>query len=295
MGAALSENILLAGGNYVPAATLTHSPLWGGSLIQSAQDSQLWTFCRISLLGTPYIQADLGQVKEIGLFGLIKTNFSIKGKYRVRVANSVAALTSAPLYDSGWVAANPTISGYGVEPWGEFEWGEADAIPVIGNFNQNHYHPFTEKTSARYVRIDFEDIGNEFYPDDPYLQFADLWVSNSYQPSMNTSYGAEIVQVDKTAYKEAPSGVRHYDTRKVRMRTVQFAFELLPKREVMHQLIGPVYMKEGVTGKVIVILEPTLPETFYYSAVYGNLKDIPPSQFSHWGRMATAMEVLEAV
>lgn len=295
MGAALSESLMLASGNYVPSATLTSSPLWGGSLLSAAQDEQLWTFCRLSLLGTPYLQADLGQVREIALFAIIKTNFSFKGRYRVRAANSVAALTGVPLYDSGWVSANPAVSGYGVEIWGEFEWGEVDAVPVLGKFNQNHYHPFTQKTSARYVRVDFEDIGNPFYPDDPYLQFAELWISNAYQPSMNTSYGAEVLPVDETAFKKAPSGVRHYDTRIVRMRTIQFAFELLPKRELMTQLLGPVFMKEGIVGKIIAILEPTQPDTFYYSAVYGNLKDIPASQYSYWVRMATAMEVQEAV
>jgi hypothetical protein len=198
----------------------------------------------------------------------------------------------APVFDSAAMAIFPPISGYGVLPWGEFSWGGSIEEYVkntpIG-YNRHSLWPYTNAVIGRYVRIDISDPTNNNQP-----TITRWWNSYGYQPSMNVSYGAKLIPIDKTESKESRSGVRHYG-RIVKRKSISMTFEILPIKELLFNIFGPIHLRTGKKGEVLCILQPLDPETWFFESCFGNLPDLDPSEHSYFNRMGTSLTIDEAI
>lgn len=294
----LNQNILLAAKDYIAqGTTLTPSLFLSGYPASYYKNARQWEFARF--VGTSaaetYTVEDLGATRAIKLFAVLKHNMGNLGLWRVRAANSVAALTAAPVYDSGWMDAQPYDSSYGVDDWGTFDWGSETGFEFTEGINRNSYHPTPDVVNARYVRYDFNDEAEIYWRTDNYLQMARVWASDGYQPSLNMQYGAEIVLDDTTDEAESRNQVRHYSPLKVKARRLVAQFNDLPKDELLRNVFGPLYMQLGKAGELIAILSPLEPHNFVYEAIYGNLTQTDSGKYTFHDRMTSTLSVKESV
>lgn len=271
------------------------SEVYGGSTVEghpllNSKSPELWTFTKFSSSdpSNTYVGYLWQEAKQFQLIGAIKHNLSPVGKWRVRIADSLAELSS-PSYDSGWVKAAVPFSGYGTLPWGEWDWGEvlSEGYSV---FNRNAWMVLPEVVSGRVVQIDFDDPlenANE------HVEFAYAWLGDGYQPSLNAQYGARVILTDKVRMTETEAGARQYGTRYVR-RGLALSFEL-PSNELQLNLFGKTMAAGGKAKPLVLLLRPLEPQSFMFEAVYGNLRDVTEAVHSSWNQMTTELAIAEAV
>jgi len=234
---------------------------------------------------------DLQKVRTVSLSALLKHNLTYAGTWRIRGYDDDPNV-AAPVFDSGIMTIFPPISGYGVLPWGEFAWGgsieEYVATTPLG-FNRHSILPYTDAMLARYIRYDISDPSNNDFP-----TIARCWTSYGYQPSLNVSYGAKIIPIDETEVSSSRSGVRHYG-RIVKRKSLNMTFELLPIKEVLFNIFGPIHLRTGKAGELLALLQPLDAETWFFESVFGNLTETEASEHTFYNRMSTALTIDEAI
>lgn len=294
----LNQNILLASGDYFAAGLCLTPELFDADFpateYKTANSFEFSRFVSTEKELT-YVEEDLGESRIVRLVALIKHNFSYLSKWRIRLAESREDLTAAPIFDSGWVNVFPPSYGDGELEWGEFDWGGLTSEDLVEGQNREAYYPMAETQYARFVRIDFDDEAGVGSRPDSWLQFARLWISNAYQPSLNVAYGAEVIPIDDTEVKKSRSGVRHYDPLVVKSRAISVTFENLPAKELMYRIFGLISMRLGVSKELVVLLQPLDPETFTFEALYGNLKEPGKASHTWWVRMSSQLLIEAAV
>lgn len=231
---------------------------------------------------------DLGAMKLIDLLALLKHNGNYTAKWRVYLNLDI----NDPLgqeYDSGWQTLIPAQSTFGALKWGQFLWGEVIPEYNLGQYNRHAYLPLPTTIGARYITVSIDAPANT----NP-LRFYRLWASVGYQPSVNIVYGADITVIDETKRTQAVSGTRRYGD-PVQRRQLNFAFELLPRTEMLYNIVGGLHLASGTYTPVIAMLEPTDPANFHLESVYGNLMELDKAAYTSWLRWDTALKVEEAV
>ncbi len=294
----LNQNILLAAKDYIKGAvSLTASLFLSNYPSTYYKNAKLWQFSRFvgTAAADTYTVEDLGGEKQIRLFAVIKHNMGNLGMWRVRAANTEANLTAAPTYDSGWMDANPHASEFGSEEWGEFDWGSETNFENTEGVNRNSYHPPTDVVVARFVRYDFDDEAEIAGREDNYLQFARLWASDAFQPSLNMQYGAEIILDDLTSESDSRNQVRHFSPLIVKVRRMVAQFNDLPKNELLRNIFGPLFMQNGKAGELIALLTPMEPHHYIYEAIYGNLTQTDAAKYTFHNRMTSTLSIKESV
>lgn len=231
---------------------------------------------------------DLGSPRSLNLIALLKHNVNYTGKWRVQLNYSISDPVGQE-YDSGYVNVIPSIPSYGAQPWGTFIWN--DAIPEfnLGKFNRHAYLPLPDLVVARYITVTFDSVGNT----SP-IKFFRLWASEGYQPSSNIIYGASIQVEDSTKMTEAVEGTRTYGT-VVQQRILAAGFDMLPRAEMIYNIVGGMYLGSGIKETMIFLMEPTDPSSFFANAVFGNLQPLDKATFNSWGVWDTTFSIKEAV
>jgi hypothetical protein len=213
-----------------------------------------------------------------------------RAKWRVRMASSQANLTAAPIYDSGVL----DMLEVGVAE-NDFEWGENGGYEESDGLKRQAFHTPTSAVTARYIRFDFDDSLDVGSRPDNYVQLARLWISNSYQPSLNVVYGAEVFVDDNTNSSESESGVEHFAPLVVKQRRLVAGFNDLPSRELMQSIFGSLFAQGGVTKELVVLLRPMDPESYIFEAIHGHLSSTDSGKHVYHGRMTTSLQVKENV
>lgn len=289
---ALTNNILIAYNDFAQAGSVysNDTPMAAGYPLSNALLTDLYNPAVFAPTAQGIITVcfDLGATRGMNLLALLKHNIQYTGKWRAYLN----ALITDPLgqeYDSGWVNAIPPQPGFGALAWGQFQWG--DSIPEynLGTYNRHAYLPLPTTVVARYVTLSF-DCPSNTAP----LQFFRFWASLGYQPSVNIMYGADITTIDVTKVVEAASGTRQYGDR-VQRRQLNFGFDMLPRSEMLYNIVGGIYLASGISVPVIAMLEPNDPANFYIEAVYGNLKQLEKAVYGSYGQWNTLVGVEEAV
>lgn len=230
---------------------------------------------------------DLGSQKVCSLIALLKHNLNYASKWRIYLNADIVNDPLGNEYDSGWMLAIPTTPSYGSLPWGQFNWG--DAIPEynLGVYNRHAYWPLPATVAFRYLTIGIDAAANP----SP-IEFFRLWASLGYQPSVNVMYGAKIIPQDETKMVKSASGVKRYGP-PVQLRTLQAGFDLLPRSEMLYNILGGIYLASGIRTPIIGLLEPADPANYYTEAVYGNLQQIDGVSYDDWLRFATTFQIEE--
>jgi hypothetical protein len=238
-----------------------------------------------------WVLFDLQKQRTISLSAILKHNLTHVGTWRIRIWDGDPAVDD-PAFDSDELSMFPPLSGYGILPWGEFSWGGSIEEYVqntpIG-YNRHSLLPYTDAVIGRYIRFDISDPTNNDYP-----TIARIWDSYGYQPTLNVSYGAKLIPIDKTESKETRSGVRNYGAI-VKRKSIYIQFELLPIKELLLNIFGPIHLRTGKKGEVLCIMQPLDPETWFFESCFGNLTDLDASEHTFFNHMGTSMTIDEAI
>lgn len=299
----LSSNILLAAKDYVKESVITANGPEEPSL-QNILTPNLWEFAEISPeLRTIGFSLYFGKVKPVDIIALIGHNFLPGTRMEISFyLGRVGALQFVETREF-YIGLKENSSGV----WGEFSWGNFFDSTVTKNFVRNSYFPFTDSVLCSYIQVSIY-VFEQSSLKSPYnytqsldytarekYRLAKLWASSIFQPSQNVNYGAEVLFLDDSSFMKAKSGTKFFETNSVRRRALNVTFEMLPKPEMMRELLGPYHMSLGKREEMLVILEPTKPETFAYSAMYGNLAEPDKASYPWWEQMSTALYVEEAL
>jgi hypothetical protein len=72
-------------------------------------------------------------------------------------------------------------------------------------------------------------------------------------------------------------------------------FDLVPRKELLYNIFGPISMSAGIASEILVLLFPNEPETWFFESCFGNIPDVEKSEYSFYGHMSTSITVEEAV
>ena len=294
----LTDNIMIASANLIDQGTIVYPYGTGaaGFPLTNLQKPETWLF---GIFSGPYksqtkVDVRLDGSQVLNLLAVLKHNCGPLSMWKVSLADSQAGLDT-PTYTSGWLPMHPPIAGTGTLDWGEFDWGGLSPLDQQGFFNKHSYHPLPDTKIASWIRYEIDDESDVFAREDSFVQLARLWASSAYQPSLNVSYGAEIKSVDKTGEMESDSLVSFFDKRVIRRREMNVTFDNLPEQEMMYHIFGPIFMKQGKKGELIVLKYPTNSETFAFETIYGSLIDTGSVSDSFWKRKSTDLNLKELV
>lgn len=310
----LNSNLLLASGDYIQGAVLQSAGSSSGGPVQNPNfmaNNNLWQKTSFpstgSLLTFTYF---LAQLSEIDVVAILRHNIpaGVEVIITFRLGNDIAGSTVST-HNFIIKQSQPSTS----LSWGAFSWGDqvddkqkatiatdsffvlpstvvANIVEIqvlVGNYFAGFCYPYYHRSTQGTAQTDNDNLA-------PYT-IGRVWASNAFQPSVNVNYGAEISFMDETASFKTKSGVKFFETNTVRRRTANVTFELLPKNEMMSALLGPYHISSGKREEVILVLEPTKPETFFYSALYGHIVEPDKASFPWWEQMSTSLYVEEAL
>lgn len=231
-----------------------------GSNLQNRSIKQVWR----SLDPTNafiVVQMPAGSFNLVAVLG---HNGSSRCSARVRAANSEAALTSAPLYDSGLLPARSHQSGY------DAGWAAGVSDEQYGALETNHFLLWLDNpVSYQWWRIDFND------PNTSYFDAGRLYISEGFQPGFNMSYGLPqgIVDPSRGAYT---AGGRFVGKENPKRRYVELTLDFLTAQEVWDDVF-PIEWERGTTRDVLIIPDPEEGAFQQKRTIYGRIVSLSPS------------------
>lgn len=200
----------------------------------------------LGVLSSVVLTFDLGALRSVGGFGLAGVNLGLSATRRVEL--SANAGFSPLLADSGTGAAFDT------------------SLPVLQGRNGTWkaawgrnllYFPPTE-VLIRYGRVTLTDAGNP----DNFLGGAIPSAGPLWQPSINF-LGGSWSAGDAQASEAGSGGL-------LRSHKLTFHRLVRAERSQLHSLARAL----GKTGQIMVVPEPTRPETFLGDAIYARFEDL---------------------
>lgn len=274
-------NVVLGHGNIVERGVLS-----GGSSfltmplsnLQVAQMGVKWRTTNLETTSTQFTWS-IEEGLPVRLVALANHNLSTTARYRLRCNSDPAfpgptptgyagtpwgglllGLTSSqqidPLppsdyYDSGWKNVWPVV--YSVD---QLEW-EMDNF-WSGTYSETEIEGYTrtlivilpETIRPKYIRLEIEDTGNA----DGHVEAGRFFISNTWQPTRNASYGAQIGWQNDTEVQVAMSEEEYFNEKKS-YRVARVAFNWMTEDEA---LIGPyeITRRAGVSKEILFIFDP---------------------------------------
>jgi hypothetical protein len=189
-----------------PAVTLTATGTVTGFPVTNLVDDHLATVWRMTQIGTPTIDFDLGierPIGAVGLFGLTHTSLDW------RVTLSTVAPGGTDVLDTGTVDAD-------LKP-GYRQTLLCPEVPVM----------------ARYGRI---TLSNFTTPQFVFPEAGSLWVGDLWRPSRNFRYGDAPMWVDPSEISRSRGGQVYVDVRD-KYRTLELEFEAIARDEAWNTIL----------------------------------------------------------
>lgn len=163
----------------------------------------------------------------------------------------VRAYNNVPTwFDSGWVSAWPA----GQIPQSLLEWEEDNfwlgtlSASARAAYQSPYIYPMSTQ-SLRYWRVEIADIGNQ----DGYVQIGRLFMSSTWTPSVNYSYGAGLGYQDPTPIDTSLSGAEYFDVRS-KFRVFSFSLEYILGTEAYAYALD-LQRVSGTSGEVLVVAD----------------------------------------
>lgn len=297
----INSNILLAAGDYIKNARATI----GGERAESLKNSNLWDFAEIAANEIFVASYQLEDVKDIQVVGLLRHSFPVGTVVQITVYQGFGTSATITYNQSHVIEFKEPSTG---QNWGEFSWGDQvpnsrqaelarDTFIVLSDAVKGNSINVTIDLSSYFSAGAFWAYYSSisyFVREEPY-RLSKIWASGAFQPSVNVAYGADVQYLDERQAFKAKAGAKFFETQKVRRRLMNVTFEMLPKAEMMSALLGAFHIESGKAEEVIAILEPTKPETFFYSAVYGHIVEPDKATYPWWEQMGTTLQIEEAL
>lgn len=263
-------NFLLATSVLSDAASLTTSTAPATLPAANLQTRAIQEVFRASDASAAYIVADLGEAKDFNLVALLGHTGSSRSYARVRAAASEAALTAAPVYDSGNAPFRSHQSGY------DAGWASGVSDEEYGALATNHFLDFIPAgLSLQWVRIDFVD------PNQTYVDVGRLYIANAFQPSTNMNYGESLGFIDPSRTPRTAGG-RLSPTERPKYRVQELTISFNSEDEMFD---GVFDMENacGTTKDVLFVYDPDQLTHLQKRTIYGSLKSLQPIVHSNFG------------
>lgn len=256
------QNMLLAMPLLSDAAVLTGSTASGSLSINNLKTESLKEVYRAANASAVYIIADLGAAKTINMVALIGHSGSSRSYARIRAANTQAAVTSAPGYDSGLVPFRSHQSGY------DTTWAAGVADEQAGALDKNMFFEKFDDQTFRYWQIDIVD------PNSVYLDIGRIYISKAWQPAVNMDYGLSEGWIDPSRKTRTVSGEMVPLERK-KYRYAELTFSYTSQDEIFNNAFE-IERLRGRTKDVLYINDPDATTHLQRRSFYGTLESLQP-------------------
>ncbi len=270
-------------GTYTASASSPQLPV---SNLANRQLSKVWRTLSVVPADT-WLTCDFGAVRQIDVIALLAHNITSVGQWRIRLSNDSTFSTS--IYDSGLQKAWPSMSSFGVKPWGVFTWGEAlGSFEIPADLKPNSILVLDDSVNAQYLRIDISDATNA----DGYIQAGRCYAGPKYQPTKNISYGWENGYIDESEVSKSIGGQTYIDE-KSRYRVVSINLEFLAEEEAYLNLFEFIDRRKGISGDLLFIPKPDRPDLFLHEVIYGRMRDLGPQINPYYNVVSKAYVIEE--
>ena len=144
-----------------------------------------------------------------------------------------------------------------------------------------------ERTSARYWRIDINDLGNTA----GYIEIGRAFFADSWQPIRNISNGCELAWNSRTAVEEAAGGAEYFDQRQP-YRTFRGSLDWLDQDEA---LMGAMELQRrmDVWGEVLFLLDPANMTYRRQQSFLARLRELTPLEYPYYNAHRMAVHLKE--
>ena len=179
---------------------------------------------------------------------------------------------SGAIYDSGWNEVWPT----GMVPQNLLEWEDDNFW--LGTLSQNaragfqspYIHILPTQQNLRHWRVEISDTTNA----DGYIQIGRLFMSSTWVPSVNYSYGASLGYQDPSPVDVSLSGAEFFDTRS-KFRVFDFDLEYIQGTEA-YGFALELQRIAGTSGEVMVVPDPEDFSNMPIRAFVGRMSQLGP-------------------
>lgn len=244
-------NALFLSSRWIDLATMSASSVQGtlaANNVQTYRPDQVW---RAIGCAAEWIQWDFGSAIDVEAVVFLAHNLGSAALVRVRLASSVAALTTSPSVDTGFVSPWPNASGMPTDPdWPswfslltgftlteaglellEAEGGEP-LEDEIGGVIEIEGEEVIPTTLNRYGRLDIVDPTNP----DGYVQIGRLYAGPAFVPSTNVDINPSLGLVSPGEVVVTPFGRTFTDDRGPPSRMITLPISALDENELTDEL-----------------------------------------------------------
>jgi hypothetical protein len=232
------------------AALTTTAEIDGTHTVERLQtDQPTETFAALSA-STITLILNRGSVQSWNVVALLFTNATVDATWRIRSANTLGALTSGPIYDSGAVAF----------------WMHAEMATWV---RRHGLHRPPTLQSSQYLQIDWSDTGN---PDDV-LRAGNVIVGNFKSLPRAQSVGRKFGFTDASKLTKTVDG-RTRPTIVEPAPVQQFTVALLTKAD-LYACAYELQRLRGASRTVLILVQPDGTDHAHQGLVYGPLEPGP--------------------
>jgi len=281
--------MLIATTNFVDSGTIPDHTTEQDSTYFSAenlQSIQLGKSYIANSSSAAFVEFDFLQSRVIDVVAILKHNLNqTTGTVRIRIGNDDTFASTE--YDSGVVAAWPTVEEFGYLAYGEFHWGGILTAEAALDYPISYYDVLDQAVQARYMRIDLAN-GNDL------IEVGRVFAGPSYRPTNEMGYGWEISWVDPSRITRSRSGQTFVDILP-RYRVISFELNGLPGAEIFHNVFNHMDRRKGISEDVLVIPQETDETTFITQNIYGRQAELNPVEnrvLDHYARRIEVEEII---
>lgn len=155
------------------------------------------------------------------------------------------------------------------------------------SYNKNLFAKQITAQTYRYWQIEIDDTGNS----DGYFQAGRVYLSKSFQPSVNASYGFREGYNDRSRNQRTISGSQSIVSR-VPLRTAEWQLEFVTEAE-MYGTLREIDLTRGTSKDVLII--PDMADTAYFQKryVYGSMDELYPIVIAYYGIYQKSFKITE--
>lgn len=214
--------------------------------LQSQQPKKVWRSSSVS----DYLELTFATPVAANMLAINGHNFTSAGLYRVRGADTIAATTSAPLVDTGWVSVWP-VTGKPADPY----WPRFMSALLWSN-----------DALFQCWRIDFADPSAS----QTYIEVGRLALGRYWQPSTTFDLAGTPLGRDQRDVQTITDYGELFTDRRQRSGARRMSLQIgaLDKRETLDG-IQEIQRLAGLSGDVFVLLEPNATTDFHRVSMQG--------------------------
>jgi len=240
-------------------------------------------------LASTQLDAALDAVRSVRFVALLRHNLSVFARYRLRASDAPGDY-SAPLYDSGWQEAWPSMLPFGNVDWGDSGWwGGKPAPEDVAGYPTILLDALPAAVRARYWRLELNDTSNAA----GYLQAARLWISGAWQPNYNHSYGATLGWEDASRVESALDSTEYFDER-AKTRVLKIGLNYLSTDEAYSRYLE-MTRQLGTTREMLVVPDADDTTNRIRRSFVGRLRQLSAVESFAYRLFKGAIEIKETV